>query len=146
MYASVISRLEYCSRILISIMTEILKSFIIKLTCSLSRNASFVILQKKLKLRVKSYFFILLFIAFLVTPPLVQILKAGDDNSSISFIEEENNTDGKFELEKKLEVFSKENFAIEFLEIIINRVQPYSSQDLAMSIYLDPVSPPPRMS
>tara|TARA_R110000765_G_scaffold260307_1_gene360529 strand:- start:1961 stop:2344 length:384 start_codon:yes stop_codon:yes gene_type:complete len=127
-------------------MTEILKSFIIKLTRSLSRNASFVILRKKLKLRAKSYFFILLFIAFLVTPPLVQILKAGDDNSSISFIEEENNTDGKFELEKKLEVFSKENFAIEFLEIIINRVQPYSSQDLAMSIYLDPVSPPPRMS
>ena len=90
-------------------MIELLKSFINKLTCSLSRNASFVILQKKLKLRAKSYFFILLFIAFLVTPPLVQILKAGDDNSSVSFIEEENNTDGKFELEKKLEVISKEN-------------------------------------
>lgn len=76
----------------------------------------------------------------------MQILKAGDDNTSVSFIEEENSTDGKFELEKKLEILSKENFAFEFLEVLIDKIQPYSALNFRSSVYLDPVSPPPRLS
>ena len=91
----------------------------------------------------KSYFFLIIFAAFLATPFVVALLQQDDDAYAISIAEEEKSTDGNYEFEKDLEV--KQDFAICNFQESDKFQQPISFSDSFLSsIYIDPVSPPPK--
>lgn len=93
----------------------------------------------------KNWFFLILFIAFLATPPLVNLIESGGELKISMVLEEENNNDSN-KTKKNSEIFIKStnsyvfsDFEQDILAIKIAKLNFYS-------VYLDPVSPPPRLS
>lgn len=98
-------------------------------------------MKKSGLLKAKVYFFLFLFVGFLLAPPLINLVKSDSDVVVASFVEEENTPDGKLSFEKFV---TKEDFSIAFLEDVEERLAPNGYNHFSLTIYLDPVSPPPR--
>jgi len=84
--------------------------------------------------------------AYLATPPVVNYFKANGEISMAAIDEEAPGCDDKSESEKKIEIFSKVNMPsgnFDHSPLFVHLIQQSS---LNSSIYLDPVSPPPRHS
>ncbi|RXG18087.1 hypothetical protein DSM03_101767 [Leeuwenhoekiella aestuarii] len=91
----------------------------------------------------KSYFFIIIFVSFLVTPFVVSILQQDDYDYALTISEEEKSADGTYDFEKDLKV--KQDFVVYYYEQSERFLQPTFYQGFLLSSgYLDPVFPPPK--
>ena len=94
-------------------------------------------------MKVKVYFFLFLFVAFLVTPVVVNLLHDNGKKVVFAINEEENSKDFKVQFKKDFKLdnnlFSLYSVALKLRNNLIggDDIRDYS-------IYLDPVSPPPR--
>ncbi len=96
-------------------------------------------------MKIKVYFFLLLFVTFLVTPVVVNLLHNKDSKVVFAMSEEENPKDFKIEFKKD---FKHDHNLIAFYSVELklrnNRIDGHIIRDY--SIYIDPVSPPPRQA
>ena len=96
-------------------------------------------------MKTKVYFFLLLFVSFLVTPVVINLLNNNGNKVVFAITEEENTKDFKIEFKKDFkldrDLLSLYSPIFELRRTTINR---YSLR--SYSIYLDPVSPPPRQA
>jgi hypothetical protein len=93
---------------------------------------------------LKGVFFLLIFVAYIATPPVVNYFKADGEISMATIEEEKSNADDKTESEKKIEIIHKSFISYNIAGNFEFEDPSKFSSRLAYSIYLDPISPPPR--
>ncbi|WP_125411781.1 hypothetical protein [Leeuwenhoekiella sp. MAR_2009_132] len=96
-------------------------------------------------MKQQSVFFLILFVTFLVTPVVVSYLNRGDKVLVVSVLEEENTGKGfnqNFEKDVKLisSILIINTFLTEQKTALF-----FHNNSIECSVYLDPVSPPPRL-
>ena len=98
-----------------------------------------------MQLKAKVFFFPFIFAAFLAVPVVVNLLTDTGKTVSVALTEEENTKNFKIELQKDFRL-DRNVFSFPPTEISSSK-QSYCNYILtAYSIYLDPVSPPPRQA
>ena len=94
-------------------------------------------------MQVKAFFFLFIFAAFLAVPIVVNMLSDSGKTLVVALTEEENTKSFKTEFKKDFRL-DRTIFSFYASEIVSGK-KCYSNYVLtAYSIYLDPVSPPPR--
>lgn len=94
-------------------------------------------------MRVKSFFFLVLFATFLVTPIIVSLIQDNEKTLVISMTEEEKSTNNAYEFEKDVKI-SIGSFAFNLLRFEDNEVSNYEYNNKAHIVYIDLLYPPPK--
>ncbi|MCM4154887.1 hypothetical protein [Gramella sp. AN32] len=97
-------------------------------------------------MQLKGLLFLLIFTAYLATPPVVNYFKANGEISMATIDEEPSGCDDNSETQKKIEIFNKMNTFTNNFDHSGLFVALFLKSSLNSSIYLDPVSPPPRLT
>jgi len=96
-------------------------------------------------LKTIGFFFLILFVTFLVTPALVNTFKGDGDPVVVVILEEENLKNSNFNIKSDLQFYYDLDRLVPLVELQ-DRAQTYEYNRSDYTIFLDPVSPPPRMS
>lgn len=95
-------------------------------------------------MKATGYLFLLLFIAFQATPIVMNLLKANSELFVIAMLDEEDIHDTELQLQDELLSEFKADTSINFLEF--HKVKTnFSYYKTDYGVFLDPVSPPPRL-
>lgn len=95
-------------------------------------------------MRINIVFFLILFIAYIATPPIVNYIDTDGDFADALFMEEENTKDNKLESGKKIEFLKKEREQFFFAHFRVTNLLNQCIVNAHFEIYPDLVSPPPR--
>lgn len=96
-------------------------------------------------MRIKIIFFLILFIAYLATPPIVNYVDSDGDFADAMLMEEENTKDNKLDSGKKIEFLKKEREQFMFAQFRITNLLNQCIVNAHLEIYPDLVFPPPRL-
>ena len=96
-------------------------------------------------MKAKAFFFLLIFAAFLVVPVVINMLSDNGNKIVVAITEEENTKNFKTELKKDFRV-DRNMLPLYSSEIKLSKNNNSAYIISSYSIYLDPVSPPPRQA
>lgn len=74
------------------------------------------------------------------------MLQTDGDTNVVSLVEEEKGKDNNLEFEKKLKIITDGYCALIVIPIVENKILPFNIFQFKRKVYLEPVSPPPRLS
>lgn len=96
-------------------------------------------------MKTTGFFFLMLFVTFLVTPIVVNTIKGDGDSVMVVILEEENFKNSNFNIKTDIQFYYDLDRLVPLVELQ-DQSQTYEYNRSDYTIFLDPVSPPPRMS